>query len=254
MQEISPSILEWESLYKAAIEFRGIEPWLWMEDTDLFGLQNPESGEIGYCCVTGSLGEFFGLIVNLGRQGLEVYLKTQAGEVSPQDNDALYENKALIASFGDRRALQKPDLDLLKRLGLKFTGTTSWPSFQSHQPGYYPWYLDRSEALFLTLALQQASVVALRFKSDKNLFCSPKKNHFFVRVAEKHGEHLMWRDEWLPPAPLIQPEIVLPTLDELRLQRIKKNALQSNEIWEVDSFYVPVPIKEGKKPSTPVFF
>lgn len=251
MQDTSLSILEWEGVYKAAIEFRRIEPWQWMEDTDLFGVRNPENGEIGYCCVVGSLGEFFGLIVNLGREGLDVYLKTQAGEVSPQDDDVIYQNKALVASFGDRRSLQKPDLDVVKRLGLKFKGATSWPSFQSHQPGYYPWYLNRKEVLFLTLCLQQATAVALRFKTNKNLFRSSRKNHFFVRVAEKQGGQLTWRDEWLPPSPPLEPEIETPILDELRLQRIKKNAFQSNEIWEVDSFHVPVPIKEGKKPFYP---
>ena len=51
----SPSLQEWKSLYKAAIEFKKLAPWSWMYDTDIFGVKDPVSGKIGYCCIMGAI-------------------------------------------------------------------------------------------------------------------------------------------------------------------------------------------------------
>lgn len=47
MQDLEPSFQEWKNLYRTAIEFWQIQPWQWIDDTDLFGVKNPEDGEIG---------------------------------------------------------------------------------------------------------------------------------------------------------------------------------------------------------------
>ena len=158
MQTPHPSLQEWRALYRAAIDFWQIHPWDWVEDTDLFGVKNPEDGEIGYCCVVGALGEFLGLVAYLGTEGLESYLKIQKSE-SPEE-DILSTAKCLVASFEDRKFLQKPDHEVIKRLGLKFRGAKSWPLFRSYEPGYYPWYLNQPQVCFLTHALQQQMSVS----------------------------------------------------------------------------------------------
>ena len=45
----NPSIKEWKELYTEAVEFKEIAPWNWMWDTDIFGVKDPVTGEIGYC-------------------------------------------------------------------------------------------------------------------------------------------------------------------------------------------------------------
>ena len=62
------SLMEWKELYTAAVELKKIEPWAWMYDSDIFGVLNPASGEIGYCCIMGALGEVYALAVYLGTE------------------------------------------------------------------------------------------------------------------------------------------------------------------------------------------
>ena len=249
MQDPQPSLQEWNTLYRAAIDFWKIQAWNWVNDTDLFGVKNPENDEVGYCCIVGALGEFLGVVVYLGTEGLESYLKTQMSE-SPEE-DVFGTAKCLVASFEDRKFLQKPDHEVIKRLGLKFRGAKSWPLFRSYEPGYYPWYLNQPQVRFLTLALRQAADVSLRLKVNRNLLTSSEKVQYLVRVAEQSGPDLHWKDEWLSPAPLKRTKDEAPVLDEIRLQRLKKMGLRPAGIWEVDFFQFPAPIQEGGRPFFP---
>ena len=248
---INPSLQEWRSLYRAALEFRDIESWNWMLDSDVFGVQNPETSEIGYCCVMGKAGQMFGMAVYLGTEGLYTYLMMQSGEMPTYIIDALMLQKCLMVSYEDREVLQKRDLEVIKRLGLKLRGRNSWPLFRSYLPGYHPWYLTKDETRYLTLALEQAREVALRFRENPDMLISPKKGYYFVRVAEKKRGGLEWKDQWLKPQPLKEEKAPPEPVDEIRLHKLKK--ISSPEgVWEMDFFYHPVGVQEkGGRPYYP---
>ena len=250
MQAPQPSLQEWNTLYRAVLDFWQIKPWHWVDDTDLFGVKNPEDGEIGYCCVVGALGEFLGLVVYLGAEGLESYLKIQASE-TPEE-DLLSTAKCLVASFEDRKFLQKADHEVIKRLGLKFRGAKSWPLFRSYEPGCYPWYLNQPQVRFLTHALQQAADVSLRIKINGDLLTNSGKVQYLVRIPEGSGPDFHWKDEWLSPVPLERAKDEAPVPDEIRLQRIKKRGFRQTGIWEVDFSQFPAPIQEGGRPFFPL--
>lgn len=251
MTQPSPSLQQWQALYQAASGFKEIGLWEWMLDSDIFGVQNPESGEIGYCCIMGHLREHFALGVYLGAQGLGGYLKIQSGEIRGDPIEVLMLQKCLMASYEDRGELTKKDLELIKTLGLKFRGRQSWPLFRNYDPGYYPWYLTASEAEYLTLALQQATEIALRFKEAPDMLTPPERGLLLVRVPVKEGYTYRWREEWLPPAPLEKKthRIEIP-VDALR--RVKEVASRQQGTWECALFWSPEAVRgEGGRPYFP---
>lgn len=255
MKEKSPAKADWEALYQAAIDFKEIEAWTWMYDSDIFGVQDPVSGEIGYCCVMDALGEMFALALYLGSEGLESYMRI-ASEPPPDPSEAFEElmsQKCLMASFANRDELSKEDRQVIKRLGLKFRGRNAWPLFRSYRPAYHPWHLTADEARFLTLALQQAREVCPRFREDPALFDPPNDEIWFVRVPEETEEGLSWRDAWLEPAPLEEEELPDVPLDELRLARLKKATPLMQAVWEMDFFLSPTPVQDekGERPYYP---
>jgi hypothetical protein len=255
MKETAPTKADWKALYQAAMEFKEIEAWTWMYDSDVFGVQDPVSGEIGYCCIMGNLGEMFALALYLGSEGLESYMRIASEP--PQDPSEAFEElmlqKCLMASFGSRDELTKEDRQVIKRLGLKFRGRTAWPLFRSYRPAYHPWYLTADEARFLTLALQQAREVCPRFREDPALFDPPNEELWFVRVSEETEEGLTWRDAWLEPALLEEEELPDVPIDELRLARLKKAAQPMEAVWEMDFFLSSTPVqdKKGERPYYP---
>jgi hypothetical protein len=275
----SPSV--WKTLYEAADEFRQIACWEWMSDTDVFGVQHPESGEIGYCCVLGELGEVYGLVVYLGSVGLEQHKKIQSGKMRAGSPDFAYSQNCLTAWFGARSDLDKNDLKVVKELGLKFQTSDAWPQFRSIQQGYLPWYLAETESKFLTLCLAQARQVALRFSKDPDWLTAPAKTLYLVQVPSVNtdsqpvarspdvlvpaGQQTLfpelidplvyqWDSEWLRPAPFARTAARPFPLDEVRLQRIKKNSREYGGTWEIDTFFVASPVNGDNRPSSRLHF
>jgi Domain of unknown function (DUF6930) len=271
------SLSIWKNLYDAADAFREIACWEWMSDSDLFGVQNPESGEIGYCCVLGELGEVFGLVSYLGSLGLEQHHKIQSGKLHARSPDLPGSQSCLTAWFGGRGDLDKTDLKVVKDLSLKFRGSNTWPQFRSMQPGYTPWYLSESEAKFLTVCLEQAREVALNFEKDPELLDPPGKNLYLVRVPsektaarstepslsssqqilfpdESKSSVHEWNSQWLSAAPRVKTVVRAFPLDEIRLQHIKKTSQGHRGAWEVDAFFTPQPAAGDDRPFFPYAF
>jgi hypothetical protein len=252
MKKSEPSLKDWKSLYDAAIAFRKIEPWEWMKETDIFGVQNPQTGEVGYCCIMGEIGEMFAIAVYLGTEGLEGYLSISRGQIKPDNPDSLFIQNCLMLSFENRKLVQEDDREIINELGLKFRGKNAWPVFRRYEPGYFPWFLNRDEVLYMTNALQQATDICLRFKDDAKLFRAPGKNHYLIRAAEEKNGRVFWKDEWRKPStPEKKDQGFHKPVDEVRIQRLKKTLRPSPAIWEIDFFYAPTPVLEGERPFFP---
>lgn len=204
MDAPTPTMDEWRALYEAALAFKEQAPWEWMFEDQVFGIRNPETGDIGYASVMGQLGEHLALGLYLGVEGLWGFYRL-SDEEEPEGPDFLVEVPHLQASFQDREVLTDKDRQVIKSLGLRFRGRQEWPWFRSYRPGYMPWYLTPDEARFLTVALQQALGVALRLKETPSLLEPPQPELLMVRTLGDEG----WVDGWAEPGSL---RVHLPSL------------------------------------------
>jgi hypothetical protein len=119
MKKLQPSLKDWKALYEVAVEFRKAEPWAWIKETDVFGVQNPKTGEIGYCCIMGELGEVLAMAIYEGTEGLQSYLKIQKGQINPGDPDALFMQKCLMLSFENGKFVEEDDKEIIDVLSKK---------------------------------------------------------------------------------------------------------------------------------------
>lgn len=69
-----PAKGNWSALYQAAIAFQQAAPWECMDNEDLFAVENPDDGEVGYCSILGSGGEEFDLRTKKKQTELELVL------------------------------------------------------------------------------------------------------------------------------------------------------------------------------------
>ncbi len=240
-----PSLEEWRALYEAATAFKEARCWEWMHDSDLFGVMDPETGEVVYCCIMGELGEHYALGAYLGPDGLQSILDIME-DPDPLSPDFLLIQKCLMASFESREDLAKEDRAVIKELGFKFRGKNQWPLFRSYEPGLYPWFIDAWECRFLTLALQQALEISLRCRSSKAILEGDQPRTFLVRVPRMQGKNITWLDQYLKAASVVKKHVSFKITDELLLRKILTSGKRDQAVWEVDTFFAPFPVQEKK--------
>jgi len=249
MSENLPNLEEWRRLYDVVKQVKEIAPWQWMEETDIFGVQNPETDELGFVSVMGMLGEHHAVSVYRGSEGLTGFWRLQeaGSSISPE---FLLEVPQLQASFENREELHKKDRETIKKIGLKFRGKHAWPLFRSYRPGFFPWFVEAEEACFLRYALEQTVEVALRFKDNPLLLEPPDDGSYLVRVPCQDGDTLIWEDRIMPMPPP-EPKSISIAMDVQMLEALKRMPKTGHEI-EIDFFMFPSPIHEkGVRPFFP---
>lgn len=254
MEAQTPTQAEWRALYQAADEIKGLAPWQWLYETDIFGVQNPETGEVGFVSVMGMKEEHFAVNVYLGAGALSRFWDLQVADDGYGYVDERFVVETLLntpqiqASFEDRNDLHQRDRDVIKQLGLKYRGRKAWPQFQSFAPGYVPWFLTAAEARFLTHALTQTLEVARRAADDASFLETEDEDEYLIRTLDPRTD--TWRDEMrqVSSAPAREYRFYMDNDALAHLAQLRPNM----DALVVDFFWMPAPIGErGERPYYP---
>ena len=236
----------WKDLFEAAIAFREQKSWTWLVDRDLFGVKDPNSDMVGYCCVMGRLGEVYALGVYLGKEGYQSYIDLATAYASEElDQMAIMREQLMLkVEFVNNNEVDKVDKAVYKALGLKFRGRHQYVQVREMLPGFLPWYINEEQAVFLTYVLQQALDVTERAKTNPQLMKSADEN-LLVRVSTKENQNLVWKDTYQeePDKDFTDEERVLNPFLVKKITSLKKKAAAICFSY----FYIPSPVKDGKK-------
>lgn len=254
MADQKPTVEEWRKLYATTVKVRELEPWKWMFEDNIFGVQNPETGETGFVSVMGMAGEHISVAVYPGAAALHSFLELQEDaefgdtEVAPE---RVLEIPQIQASFEDRDYLQKEDHEVIKKLGLKFRGAKAWPMFRNYTPGLFPWFISGAEARFLNYTLEQLLEMAKRVQKDVEVLTpTDDDEEFLVRVSRQENGKLVWEDKTVKvsqPAPL---PALKTQLDPKQIEQIKQKKLVNRSI-ELAIRMLPTPVQEKGRPFFP---
>ncbi|MBN2536752.1 hypothetical protein JXB37_00585 [candidate division WOR-3 bacterium] len=245
-----PGREDWQALYDAAARFKELAPWEWMYDTDMFGVKDPESGVTGYCSVMGKLGQHYCLAAYTGSWGLSGYVRMLKSPRPKTSAEMLEHQDCLMASFEDRVMLGDPDLTVIRELGLEFRGANAWPLFRRYRRGYFPWYINRDEARFLSTVLEQALDVTARVRSDPGLLRPGDDDRYLVRVrrSDEAGD-AVWRDELLKPEPMtfdeLMAEVGLASVSGQYVEELARAAPERRGTWEFEITLLEEPMQDG---------
>ncbi|MGI8467167.1 MAG: DUF7309 domain-containing protein [Pyrinomonadaceae bacterium] len=248
-----PAIAEWKRLYELAAELKNLAHWEWMDETEIFGVENPDTKEIGFVSAMGMLGEHLSVGVYLGAKGLYGFWDFQEAGLEAEPF-ALFEIPQLQISFENREQLEKQDRDVIKKLDLKFRGSQNYPLFRSIRPGFLPWFITSDEARMLIYAIEQALEVAPRVRENPEILddeSDTKNEVVLMRGAEKQGAKLVWRDERREIQPPAEEEFTIAIPQGL-IDELKAFPQAKNFVLEAALFIMPNPIAEkGKRPYFP---
>ena len=262
-QKTSPGVLDTEELLdptsEEAKKLCGLAhylysqpPWEIMEETDVFGFEDPETRELGFISIMGALGQIRIVAVYRGVEALHAWKDFQdLLELRPDSDearDAFMEIPQLQLSFEPASSLEKRDREMLNKSGLKFGKEK--PLFRSYRPGYLPWFITLAEARHLIYALEQTSAVAKQFSYDPSIIPIIDEfddDEYLVRVPHVQGLRVSWKNR-LRQFPLPEDMNLIPfgvedgTVEQLK--QIPKSGPQ-----EIDLFTLPARIGEpGERP------
>ncbi len=241
----TPTIEEAKRLYELTGKLKELAPWEWMDETEIFGVENPETKEIGFVSMMGMMGEHLAIGAYLGAKGLYGFWDFQDGKHETEPL-ALFDIPQLQASFEDREGLEKEDREVIKALGLKFRGKQSYPMFRSNKPGFMPWFITSEEARFLIYAIEQTLEVTPRVKENPLILLGENGEEdevYLVRVAEEKDGKLAWRDEMKHIAPPESKQFPVKVSPET-INQLKAFPQNKKFVFEVDLFHSPTPVKE----------
>jgi hypothetical protein len=235
-----PTDQEWKRLYELAVQVKELAPWEFMEESEFFGVKNPETEEIGFISVMGLLGEHLSIGVYRGAEGLYGYWNISDPAMGLENNPlALFDVPQLQASFEDRELLEKQDRDVIKKLGLKFRGSQNYPQFRSIRAGFMPYFVTQDEARFLIYALEQTLEIAPRIRDDENLLPDPDEDLYLVRVSENG----VWRDEIINIPPPEEFTVFVDAPKEI-VAELKNFPQKKGLVLEIDFDFAPMPVRE----------
>jgi hypothetical protein len=227
-QANTPSLEQWKRLYELMNEVKGLAPWNFMLETDLFGIRFPGTDELSFVSIMGNLGEHLSVAVYLGRKGFEGFWSMQqAGD--DFSLDLILQTPHLQASLEDREILTSEDRKIINGFNLKYRGRQTWPQFRSYRPGCFPWYLEKDEAQMLITVLEQVLDVGPRFEDNPDLLESPEPDEkFLVRVLEESRWVDKRQEIKFSPEPPIRLMMNMEALARL------KTMPKQNNIVEID--------------------
>ena len=248
MKPIVPAVSTavWKELYNAAQKFSLLKPWDVLDDSDMICVRDPMTGDTGFGIVMGSGGEVFGFCLYRGAEGFDIYRRTIQGELDRESDDLFEMQNSLNFELGARTQMMPEDFAVMKRLNLSFRGKNAWPEFRSMSAGYAPWFLTEPEARFLTIGINAACRHYERVvegESDESL---RESECLMYTPLEVSGAE--FRSEWEPLPVYERKPLKPPVLNLGVVSSIKSKKLKPDTEWEVDSFYLPMPVMDRDRP------
>lgn len=177
-----PTLEQWRKLYALAEQVKQLQPWQWMEEADIFGVELPDTGEMGFVSVMGMGGEHYAVSIYRGMGALFLLWDFMAMGPYASPLDLLQIPQVMIA-YGSRKDSTSEDHAIYKQLKLKFRGPHDWVTFRDYSPGFLPWFMTARDVPLVIAALEQLLDVAPRYKANvKVLFPEAPDDYFEVRA------------------------------------------------------------------------
>ncbi len=151
----------WRHLLELARQIKELAPWEFLWEHNVFGVQEPESGELGFVSVMGALGEYPAVSVYRGPTSLQRFAIIENTDTDPE---ALLFLSRLMLAFESREVIKAKDRKIFKALGLRFRGRHAWPWFRRFEPLTFPQYLRPEDVPLLQIALEQLLALAPRLR------------------------------------------------------------------------------------------
>lgn len=245
-----------------ATEIRKAEPWKHIYETDLFGIEDPETGELDIVSVLGAGKEIY--VVQVYRPPSAIYFwKTAIGDAIRMTPDFLLEHCHMVqAEFLNKGKMEPHDLALYTQTGTDTPGKgrQGWIRFRSCRPRCLPWLGFPEDLPALERGLRLSERFSRESKQSPELLISrggvelglPDELPVFRLKGDQPEDPDAWAlsmisVDWAS----VQPgsKVYHPT--EFELAKLAQAPVRE-DLWELASVFLKSPIATERGPIIPV--
>jgi hypothetical protein len=157
-----------QKTYEEAQKIANLQPWTYLEESEVFAIEHPESHVLYFVQVIGKTQPLLGVQIS---KGYEAYLRLQ--DWLKMGDAAIKANKlALYALHFNLEPLTEIDQVRLKVAGFTEPTPHGWPHFKDFTPEYLPWHLSDEDFYVLQILLPQTRLLLQLAESDPSLLAS----------------------------------------------------------------------------------
>jgi hypothetical protein len=236
----------WKKLYETAYQYEALSPWKKLEEDQVFAFIDPISGQEFYCCVLGSGGEFLGLAIYRGKEGIEGFLQLKFKEVDPSSIDACHLQNALVVEFtSNKKGVEKEDLSIMKALGLPMKAP--YLCFRNHLPGFKGWFFDEEDVLSFTFGLECA-IYHITHNLEAFSHVRIESMHCPLYSLHDPADAPIWQVKEHSLKRLPKKQIEPITVDRKAIEGLKGIKLCHDTAWEVSLTNTTSPLWDHARP------
>ena len=220
-----------DAVFEAAFQYRSDKLWSKLNDTDIFAVCL-SNGEIGYCSVTGSLGECIALGLYIGDEGLWSLYQIFQNAFENSFATVISQN-CLRLELTDKSEIPAPIVNAAKAYGdahtIKFNGKKRYPTFLKMQSYLVPDYIKTKEDFrLLAEALRAAHEVAGKLKTVSKTKLGLDDTLNVIPLLTPNGNGYKWSLMKKPDAP--EFPYARPVISEEKAAALR--ALPQKGKWE----------------------
>jgi hypothetical protein len=152
-------------LLDSFLTFRELAQWEWLETENIFGIEDPSSGQVNWATVMGAGGGLFGLGLYLGERGHHLLRLVVSGEADYVD--VAYGQEAMLVTVSDWIEADEASVERWRAVWPEFREDAAVPHLESHAFGRIPRAVDEGEVAVLARALRQVVQLAERVRDGE---------------------------------------------------------------------------------------
>lgn len=235
-----PSFVQLQILYEIASDLADLQPWNFLDESQLVVLRERVSGELCYCSVMGALREVFALHAYVGLESFRLFRRISTEEIS--DPGVFFASQqSVYVEFVPRRELERQDRNLLAALGHPSGKGRHSPIFRAIRPGFHPWFVSAEEAEILMECIQAVVIVARAALDKGNAhFWSEADTYPFVSKGEEGSAE--YRVDLIKANPPDGPAPAPAKVDRTALDSVLHQDFTVRGVMELDHILSGAPI------------
>ena len=183
------------TLVRNASDLLEAKPWMSLESTDVFAVQNPDSDEMVFVQVSGGVDqEPFMLTAYRGSRGLEILWDLNNSPEEAFVSDLNYEVPALFFTYVSEDELDDKDREVLEDISLE--GVEGYPVFRECRPGFQPNHPSVEDLRFLSHVIRQTYEVVQKIKEGTLSLevAEGQEDDYYLRKPVESDGGLVWED------------------------------------------------------------